>query len=264
LIRVGTGNKLLVTNGLLASAGIVNLTGGTFDNGGQPMNNLGQVSGWGTFATGGTGLDNNGSVTFSGGLTNVNGPVTNENGKTIVVAYNPAIFTGLVTNNGGGTFNIVSTTAVFAGGSTGTFGGTFTNNANSAFSEGGSGTLEVDGAPTLGSASSLAVNNSSTLRFKATTGSATIGAAVTATLNNSATLELAGSVSALSNGSSRVNISNNSSAAAGILVSGTHQQVGAIDGSGTTQVNAGSDLTANHIIQNSLIIGGTAGTLAAC
>jgi hypothetical protein len=35
--------------------------------------------------------------------------------------------------------------------------------------------------------------------------------------------------------------------------------VGAIDGSGDVQVNAGSDLTADHIIQNALIIGGTAG-----
>ncbi|HEV2971346.1 MAG TPA: autotransporter-associated beta strand repeat-containing protein [Pirellulales bacterium] len=262
LIRAGTGNKLLVSHGLLASAGVVNLTGGTFDNNGQPMNNLGQISGFGTFATGGTGLDNNGSVTFSGGLTTVNGPVTNENGKTIVVAYNPAIFTGLVTNNGGGTFNIISTTAVFAGGSSGTFGGTFTNNANSAFSEGGSGTLEVDGAPTMGLASSLAVNDSSTLRFKATTGSATIGTGVTATVNNGATLELAGSVSALSNGPNRVNVTNNSTAAAGILVSGTHQQVGNIDGSGVTQVNAGSDLTANHIVQSELVIGGTAGSPA--
>ena len=62
------------------------------------------------------------------------------------------------------------------------------------------------------------------------------------------------------NGSNRVNITNNSRAAAGILVSGTHQQVGNIDGSGTTQVNAGSDLTANHIIQSALVIGGTAGS----
>jgi hypothetical protein len=57
-----------------------------------------------------------------------------------------------------------------------------------------------------------------------------------------------------------VNITNNSSAPAGILVSGTHQQAGNIDGSGTTQVNAGSDLAANHIIQNALIIGGAAGS----
>jgi fibronectin-binding autotransporter adhesin len=262
LIRVSAGNEVLVTQGLPTNAGIINLIGGTFDNDGFALNNTGQISGSGIFATGGTGLDNHGSITFSGGLTTVNGPVTNENGQTIVVAYNPAIFTGLVTNNGGGTFNIVSTTAVFAGGSSGTFGGTFTNNANSAFSEGGSGTLEVDGAPTLGAASSLAVNDSSNLRFKATTGAATIGSGVVAKVNNGATLELAGSVSALSSGTNRVNITNISIAAAGILVSGTHQVVGNIDGSGVTQVNAGSDLTADHIIQSALVIGGTAGSPA--
>ena len=81
-------------------------------------------------------------------------------------------------------------------------------------------------------------------------------------IGSGATLELAGSVSALSSGASRVNIVNNSSAAAGLLVSGTHQRVGNIDGSGTTQVNAGSDLTANHIIQNALVIGGAAGSPA--
>ncbi len=43
-----------------------------------------------------------------------------------------------------------------------------------------------------------------------------------------------------------------------LLVSGTNQQVGAIDGIGDTIINAGSDLTADHIIQNALIIGGTA------
>jgi hypothetical protein len=54
-----------------------------------------------------------------------------------------------------------------------------------------------------------------------------------------------------------VNVVNSSTAAAGLLVSGVHQQVGNIDGPGNTQVNAGSDLTANHIIQNALVIGGT-------
>ena len=59
-----------------------------------------------------------------------------------------------------------------------------------------------------------------------------------------------------------MNITNNSRAAAGILVSGTHQQVGNIDGSGTTRVNAGRDLTANHIVQSALVIGGAAGSPA--
>jgi hypothetical protein len=80
---------------------------------------------------------------------------------------------------------------------------------------------------------------------------------VTATVASGATLELAGSVAALAAGANRVNITNSSTTPAGILVSGTNQQVGNIDGSGTTQVNAGSDLTANHIIQSALVIGGT-------
>ncbi len=60
-----------------------------------------------------------------------------------------------------------------------------------------------------------------------------------------------------------MNITNLSSAAGGILVSGTHQRVGHIDGAGVTQVNAGSDLTTDHIIQTALMIGGTAGSPAA-
>ena len=82
---------------------------------------------------------------------------------------------------------------------------------------------------------------------------------MTATVTGSATLELAGSVSALASASHRVNVANSSTAAAGLLVSGIHQQVGNIDGAGSTQVNAGSDLTANHIVQTALVIGGTSG-----
>ena len=261
LIRVGLGNKVLVAAGLggigspmsfVNNAGIINLNGGTFDNNGHPLINGGQISGWGTFATGGTGLDNNGNITFSGGLTTVNGPVTNENSKTITIAQNPAIFTGMVTNNGGASFNTLSTTATFAGG--------FTNNGNSNFAAVGNGAIDVPVAPAFGNASSMAISGASAMRFSAISGAATVGTGVTATVSSTATLELAGSVSALSSGANRVNITNNSAAAAGILVSGTNQVVGAIDGSGTTQVNAGSDLTANHIIQSALVIGGTAGS----
>jgi autotransporter-associated beta strand protein len=261
LVAVDSASKLVVSGGLATNAGIINLTGGTFDNNGHPLNNAssGQISGWGIFRTGGSGLDNNGSITFSGGLTTVNGPVTNENGKTITVAYNPAIFTGLVTNAGTGTFNVLNTTVVFAGGSSGNVPGAFANAGGAAFSESGSGVIEVDGPPSLGNSSSIAVGQGSTLRFKATSGAAAIGTGVTATVASGGTLELAGSVSALSSGSNRVDIINNSSWA-GLFVSGTHQQVGTVDGSGTTQVNAGSDLTANHIIQSALVIAGTAGS----
>jgi hypothetical protein len=262
LIRVSATNELVANSGLPTNAGTINLVGGTFDNNGHPLANTGQISGFGIFATGGSGLDNNGSITFSGGLTTVNGPVTNENGKTIVVAYNPAIFTGLVTNTGTGTFNVISTTVVFAGGSNGNVPGAFANAGGAAFSESGNGVIEVDGPPSLGNSSSIAVGPSSTLRFKATSGAAAIGTGVTVTIDSGGTLELAGSVSALSSGveapapAGRANITNSSSPV-GILISGTHQQVGNIDGSGTTQVNAGSDLTANHIIQSALVIAGT-------
>jgi autotransporter-associated beta strand protein len=116
LVRVSSGNTLAALSGLVTNAGIINLTGGTFDNNAHALNNTGQVSGYGTLSTGG--LTNNGSVTFTGGTTTVNGDVTNASGKTVRILYNPAIFTGNVTNNG--TFKTTSTTATFAG--------TFTNN----------------------------------------------------------------------------------------------------------------------------------------
>jgi uncharacterized protein YjbI with pentapeptide repeats len=111
---------------------------------------------------------------------------------------------------------------------------------------------------TMGNGSAITVSGA-TLRFALATGSPTIGTGVSAVVSSGATLELAGSVSALANGPNRVNVTNNSTAP-GILVSGIHQQVGNIDGSGTTQVNAGSDLTANRIIQTALVIGGTSGS----
>jgi hypothetical protein len=180
-------------------------------------------------------------------VTTVNSPVTNEGGHTITVAQNNAIFTGLVTNNASATFNAVNAVATFAGG--------FVNNGNSNFIKAGGGIVEIDAAPTLNNGSTLSITTG-TMRFNLVSGAPTIGIGVTAVVSSGATLELAGSVSALANGPNRVNITNNSNAP-GILVSGTHQQVGNIDGSGTTQVNAGSDLTANHIVQGALVIGGT-------
>jgi hypothetical protein len=43
-------------------------------------------------------------------------------------------------------------------------------------------------------------------------------------------------------------------------VTGTNQQVGGVDGTGTTQVEANASLTANHIVQATLAIGGTDAT----
>ena len=87
-----------------------------------------------------------------------------------------------------------------------------------------------------------------------------VASGVVAQVNGSATLELAGSVSNLSSAIGppiRAAVVNNSASAAGLLVSGTNQQVGGIDGSGIVVVTDGGDLTADHIVQTSLVIGGT-------
>jgi autotransporter-associated beta strand protein len=122
-----------------------------------------------------------------------------------------------------------------------------------------SGTLEIQGASSFANNSFVEIDGGK-LRFNVSVGSASVGTGTVALVDNSAVLELAGSVSALSLGNHGVDVLNNSSAAAGILVTGTNQRVGGIDGSGSTQVNAGSDLTASHIVQTALVIGGTMGS----
>ena len=119
----------------------------------------------------------------------------------------------------------------------------------------GSGTLILTGANTYSGGTTVL---GGTLKFNIISGAATIAAGATATVTSGATLELAGSVSALgSAGGNRVHIVNNSTAS-GIIVSGMNQVVGGIDGPGNTQVNAGSRLLADHIIQGALVIGGAA------
>jgi autotransporter-associated beta strand protein len=141
-----------------------------------------------------------------------------------------------------------------------TFGGNLINSGQ--LTKSGAGTLEISGSPTLNDSSQLKVIDSGKLRFNLSVGSAaTIGAGVIATVESAGTLELAGSVSALASGTApanRMDVVNNSSAASGLLVSGTSQVVGGINGNGTTEVAAGADLTANHIVQAALVIGGDA------
>ena len=98
LIAAGSGSKVLLSAGLSASDGLISLTGGIFDNSNQPLQNNGQLDGYGTFRSGG--LRNNGSVTFSGGSVTVNGGVTNLAGKTIHLVNNSSLFTGNVVNHG--------------------------------------------------------------------------------------------------------------------------------------------------------------------
>jgi hypothetical protein len=262
LLTAGSGSKLLVTAGLTTNAGVINLTGGTFDNNGHALNNMGQISGWGLLRTGGTGLDNNGSITFTGGTTTVNGPVTNENGQTITIAYNPAIFTGMVTNNNGATFTTTSATATFAGG--------FTNNGATNFVNMAGGMANIIAAPTTlntGSALSIA---SGTVSFDLVAGSPVVGSGVSVVVNSGATLQLAGTVSALSDSTNpTTNLANVITHGTGtLLVTGTNQSVGTATGdassnadgatvyTGSTVVGNGSaaQLTATQILQNTLTI----------
>ena len=161
----------------------------------------------------------------------------------------------LVTTGNNATFDTNGNSIAYSGVVTLQAGATLTKADSS-----GAGTLELDGAPTLGDASALLVT-AGTLKLSYSNAPA-IGSGVTVTVANGATLELAGSASALSAGSNRANIINNSSAAAGLIVSGGNQQVGNIDGAGVAQVAAGAELTANHIVAAALFIGGAAGNPA--
>jgi autotransporter-associated beta strand protein len=218
-----------------------------------------------------------GNNTFTGGVTINAGTLLIATGALNATTPNPVAFgansTGTLGLVGGGLVKVgglatdatVGSPVVTAFGapatlevgnsSPNTFAGVLQDGAGGgtlSLAKSGTGTLTINGTNAYTGNTTV---NAGTLRF-AVSGSPKIGAGATATVASGATLELAGTISALSFGSGRVTIVNNSNAP-GLLVSGTNQQVGNIDGSGTTQVNAGSDLTANHIIQGTLVIGGT-------
>ena len=142
-----------------------------------------------------------------------------------------------------------------------TIAGVLTDNGSGvlAVTKGGPGLWILSGANSYSGPTTVMAG---TLRFNIASGTPTIAAGATATVASGATLELAGAISALgSAGGNRVHLINNSSAP-GLLVTGMHQVVGNVDGNGTMQVNAGSDLTADRIIQSALIIGGAVGSPA--
>jgi fibronectin-binding autotransporter adhesin len=235
--------------------------------------------------TGGGALTIDSASNYGGGTTVTNGTLTTTATGTLgngPLAINAAdTITSSV--NLGGSQNVTSLSGTLAGGGTASLsvaaGATLTVNQASTttysgnvslapsgaahgggtLTKSGPGVLEIDGAPSLGANSNLNVSGG-TLRFNVTSGSVFVGTGVLATVTGTATLELAGSESALDPIiiKGRADILNNSTASAGVLVSGTNQQVGGIDGAGTTQVNGGSDLTANHIVQGALVIGGDA------
>ena len=127
------------------------------------------------------------------------------------------------------------------------------------FGKTGDGKLILTDCPSLAADSLTGVIDGGSLVLDASAGSPTVGSGVTAVLAESASLELAGSVSTFGSATgNRVSIDDESTASAGIVVSGTGQIVGDIYGAGATQVDAGADLTADSIATASLTIGGTA------
>jgi autotransporter-associated beta strand protein len=143
--------------------------------------------------------------------------------------------------------------------------GSLTIGAGGTLNKTNSGTLAVTGPTNLGTGAAIHVNAGG-MKFTNGAGNSAIASGASATVAAGATLELAGTVSNLSDpgaASHRVHVSNNSTAASGggLLVSGSNQQVGAIDGTGDTFVNDAASLTADHIVQGVLAIG-TAGVSA--
>ena len=261
--NIAQNASLLITVGTIGGTGNLSLTGGgslTIDT---PSTYIGTttVTG-GTLSTTATGTVSTGNLTVSAADT-IHSTVNLGNDQTV------SALSGTV-GGGGATARVsvaAGTTLSVNQSSSTVFQGVLDLAASSAAQGGGTmtksaaGTLEIQSAPALRTNSSLNVTGGA-LRFNVTSGGpATVGSGVLATVSNDAVLELAGTVAALSDGSAlhSVAILNNSTAAAGLHVTGKNQQVSGVDGAGTTQVEANASLTANHIVQAALIIGGTAG-----
>jgi autotransporter-associated beta strand protein len=154
---------------------------------------------------------------------------------------------------GGNTFYIAPNSTLIVGGKINESGGARSLN------KAGAGALILTGANSYTGGTTV---SNGLLILHAQTG-AVIAAGTTVTVSNTASLELAGTVSALGSGTvNPVSIVNNSAAPAGVSVAGTNQQAGGIDGTGTTVVEAGSDLTVGHIRQGAIVIDGTAASPA--
>ena len=102
----------------------------------------------------------------------------------------------------------------------------------------------------LGGAGSVVIGGSNSL---------TVGGS-----NNNSTFSgiLSGGGNLIKNGAGTMTLSGASDTAPSTTVNAGTLKAATIDGNGTTTINSGSSLIANHIIQSSLVIGGTAGSPA--
>ena len=263
----GVAPSAVVFNNSAVSYTLTNASGATGITGSAALSKSGAgtvtLAGVNTY-TGGTTITNGILATTAGGSIGT-GPLVVSAGaginSTLSLANNQAVssLSGTVAATGSASLNIAAGASLTVSQSTSTtFAGTLSNSAT--LTKAGAGTLELTGTPTLADQSTVTVTGG-TLRLNLGAGPATVGVGVTATVATGATLELAGSFSALASTANQVNIKNDSQAVAGgILVSGIHQQVGSIDGTGNVVIAAGRDLTASAIRQNALIIAGTPGS----
>lgn len=113
-IEAGTGNTVLLAQGLAGNAGDILLTGGRVDTNGKALVNTGRIMGQGILATGG--LTNNGQLSLGAGSSSVIGAVTN-NG-TATIDHATVSFLGAVTNNAGATMTVNHSTVSYLGGFT--------------------------------------------------------------------------------------------------------------------------------------------------
>jgi fibronectin-binding autotransporter adhesin len=261
LFNIAPNVSLLITVGSIGGTGNLSLTGGgslTIDTPSAYVGNTTVTNG--TLSTTATGTISSGNLTVTAADT-IHSTVNLGNDQT-VSALSGSVggggATARVSVAAGTTLSVnQSSSTVFQGvldlavSSSAHGGGTLTKSS--------AGVLEIQAVPALRDNSNLNVNGG-LLRFNVSSGGpAVVGSGVLATVTNVAVLELAGSVATLSDGTGphSVGVLNNSSAAAGLHVIGTNQRVGGVDGTGTTQVDAGASITANHIVQSALVIGGT-------
>ena len=105
LFDVQNGSTMSVSSGALPNnQGVIHVTGGTFDTNNGVLTNDHEISGFGSFRTGG--LTNKGTMAFTGGTATVNGSVTNNSNATITVASTTATFDSTLTNNGSYVSNV--------------------------------------------------------------------------------------------------------------------------------------------------------------